>query len=382
MKVTAIRGAAKSFKSESTKLQAVIQQVDNLVKSAETSWRGPDSRQFSQRWQQHLRAQVQAAVQTLSDAASTLERNANAQQQTSDTLDGGAAGSGVPVPGQAPGTGAAPGTGSDSGAKGDDDSDVGHQKGGKDDAFTNGNKKGEPALPLNASPGSKTAEGHYGTQAELDDNGKPVGKPDHGLDPKYTVAQKDFVYGKDGEKKGTIGSGSVNADGSASYKAGAYGDGSVYATSRGIGVEGSVGAGVQTEAQGAINLGDHVNVNGGAKAQAGAMASGDARIDFGQNGNYDLEAGGSAMAGAKVEGHVGADVGGVGANATGEAWAGVGVEANGTLGYKDGHFKVGGSLGAALGVGGKAGFEIDVNVPEAVNTAKSAAKAVAHIFGF
>ncbi|WP_372350702.1 hypothetical protein [Streptomyces sp. KL116D] len=46
---------------------------------------------------------------------------------------------------------------------------------------------------------------------------------------------------------------------------------------------------------------------------------------------------------------------------TGEAWAGVGAEANVDLGMKDGKFTIGGELGAGLGVGGKVGVNITVD---------------------
>jgi len=94
---------------------------------------------------------------------------------------------------------------------------------------------------------------------------------------------------------------------------------------------------------------------------AKANASGDLTIDP-VNGKYGLEVGGDAFVGAKagVEGKVSlGEYGGVGGKA--EAWAGVGVSANASVKLENGRFKAKFELGAALGIGFKLGFNVDIN---------------------
>jgi hypothetical protein len=94
---------------------------------------------------------------------------------------------------------------------------------------------------------------------------------------------------------------------------------------------------------------------------AKANASGDLTIDP-VNGKYALEVGGDAFVGAKagVEGKVSlGEYGGVGGKA--EAWAGVGVSANASVKLENGRFKARFELGAALGIGFKLGFNVDIN---------------------
>ena len=90
-------------------------------------------------------------------------------------------------------------------------------------------------------------------------------------------------------------------------------------------------------------------------------------------GKDGLHAGAEAFAGAKATGSGSGDVAGIGAGVTGEAWAGVGAEANVDLGMKDGKFTIGGELGAGLGVGGKVGVNITVDPGKMVDTIGDAA---------
>jgi len=104
-----------------------------------------------------------------------------------------------------------------------------------------------------------------------------------------------------------------------------------------------------------------VDAKGQAWVGAKANASGDLTIDP-VNGKYVLEAGGDAFIGAKasVEGKVSlGEYGGVGGKA--EAWAGLGVSAKGSVRLENGRFKASFELGAALGLGFKLGFNVDIN---------------------
>jgi len=89
----------------------------------------------------------------------------------------------------------------------------------------------------------------------------------------------------------------------------------------------------------------------------------------------DAKAGVFAGARGSLRGAV--DVGGVGAGATAEGWAGLGAEAGFTLGEgEDGKFHIKGNAGAALGLGGEVGFDLQVDGHKVAETAKSATHAI------
>lgn len=107
---------------------------------------------------------------------------------------------------------------------------------------------------------------------------------------------------------------------------------------------------------------------------AKANAHGDLTIDP-VNGKYGLEVGGDAFVGAKagVEGKVSlGEYGGVGGKA--EAWAGVGVSANASVKLENGRFKARFELGAALGIGFKLGFNVDINFKKIGDAIKNVVK--------
>lgn len=113
-------------------------------------------------------------------------------------------------------------------------------------------------------------------------------------------------------------------------------------------------------------------VGGSGRAYVGAEAG--AQGSIGKDG---VQAGVNAFAGAKATGEVHADVGGVGAGVTGEAWAGVGAEANVGVGKNDdGSWTIGAEAGVGLGVGAKLGFEVTVDPDEVTDTIGDAASAI------
>lgn len=119
----------------------------------------------------------------------------------------------------------------------------------------------------------------------------------------------------------------------------------------------------QAEVQGNKRLGA-VNLSGRAKGTVGVegTANGRLAIDlFGRRPTVKLAAGVEAFAGAKVsaEGRVDTQYGGAGVR--GEAMAGIGVKAKVNAGLENGRFKAKVELGAALGIGGSVGFDVDVN---------------------
>jgi hypothetical protein len=159
------------------------------------------------------------------------------------------------------------------------------------------------------------------------------------------------------------------------------------------------------DAQGSIHLGKGpytLDASASAFIGAKADAKGELVIDP-KNGIYAAKIGGEAFAGARAgaEGnvHLG-EFGSVGGRA--EAWAGVGAAFHAEAGFKDGRFKARFDIGAALGIGFKIGFNVDINIKgikdaitkpfktighavsnvahKAVDTVKSAVKSVGNFF--
>ncbi|WP_326569296.1 hypothetical protein VSH64_47470 [Amycolatopsis rhabdoformis] len=167
------------------------------------------------------------------------------------------------------------------------------------------------------------------------------------------------------------------------------GSGKVEGAAIGAGAEAHAGAGplglnagasaeaylAKGSAQGEIHYGDHMSIKGDASAEVGAKASAQGSIGWsGMQGSLE------GFAGARIEGNAGAEVGGVTAGVHGEAWAGVGAEASGQFGMgDDGKFHVGASLGVALGIGGKVGFDISIDPGEVVDTVQDVAGDVADV---
>jgi hypothetical protein len=136
---------------------------------------------------------------------------------------------------------------------------------------------------------------------------------------------------------------------------------------------GATASGSRTFGGSALNTATSVRGDAYVGAEAGAKAG----VNFNpRTGNAGVSAGLDAFAGAKAKGRVRQSFGAAGENlgavgVRGEAWAGIGASADASAGFEDGKFKISGSIGAALGVGGKVGFDLEVDV---VGTAKAASK--------
>jgi hypothetical protein len=174
-----------------------------------------------------------------------------------------------------------------------------------------------------------------------------------------------------GGAKGSFGDGLVGGSGKVSGSA--FGaDGSATATASALGV--SVNAKGEAylakgSASGKVHLGDHLSAQGKVEGSVGANAGAGAHI--GVNGaNAHL----GGFAGAKLDGEVGVDGGGVKANASGSVQAGIGAHASGQVGLgNDGKIHVGFSVGATLGIGASADVNFTVDPGEVVDTAKDLA---------
>ncbi len=136
-------------------------------------------------------------------------------------------------------------------------------------------------------------------------------------------------------------------------------------------------------AQGSIRVGkgDYtLDASGEAYVGAKAKANGELTIDPAR-GIYAAKVGGEAFVGARAGVDANVNLGKFGgAGVRAEAWAGAGVALNAELGFKGGRFKARLDIGAALGIGFKLGFNIDIDVKgikdAVVNVVKAPLEAV------
>ena len=120
-----------------------------------------------------------------------------------------------------------------------------------------------------------------------------------------------------------------------------------------------------------INL--NADVYGRATVEANATVGGEVAFDR-DPPKAVLTGKAGAFAGAKAYGRARFGIGDlIKVGVYGEGWAGAGAEASGTVGYQDGKFSLGGSVGAGLGLGGKVGLRVDVDVVKAAQLAKDVA---------
>lgn len=230
----------------------------------------------------------------------------------------------------------------------------------------------------------------FGSRKDDDKDGKNKdGKDKDGKDgkgkkdlPKVKLGEKDLGHGRavvaEREVKGekTFDNG-AKVEGSASgevlsaeyeAKAELSSDG----ISAGVNANATLVAG---EAKGSATYGI-AEAKGEVRAAVEADASANASL-----GADGLHAGGEAFIGGRLTGDGSLDVGGVGVGAHGELQAGVGVSGDLDAGFEDGKFKFGGSVGAALGVGGKVGFDVEIDPGKVTNTIKDGAQKVGEWFG-
>ncbi|NKQ56470.1 hypothetical protein HFP15_26690 [Amycolatopsis sp. K13G38] len=226
---------------------------------------------------------------------------------------------------------------------------------------------------------NKSYSGEWGSQSDgmmhdkIADTLKSLG---FDIDEKTYKASAETSW-LDGKVEGDFSSGPFSGQGK--LEGSVLGAGaSAEATVSALGVSGSANAEAylaKGSAEGEVKLGDHAGVSGSAEGMIGAQASAE-----GSAGWTGVQGSAEAFAGAKVEGQASAEVAGVSAGVHGEAWAGVGAEASGQFGMgDDGKFHVGASVGVALGVGGKVGFDFAVDPGEVVDTVKDVAGDVADV---
>jgi hypothetical protein len=257
----------------------------------------------------------------------------------------------------------------------------GYKKSLGDDREFGADKRGADGPRWQRGKRSGSYEGEWGSQSGgllTDRIGDTLEKLGIDLPEKTWTASADAAL-LSGELKGEFESGPFSGHGKL--------DGSLL----GVGAEASASAGplgvtvaasaeaylAKGSAEGEVKLGDHAGVSGSAEGMIGAKAEAQGTVGWlGAQGSVD------AFAGAKVSAEGSAEVAGIGAGVHGEAWAGVGAHASGQFGMgDDGKFHVGASLGVAVGVGGKVGFDVSVDPGEVVDTVKDVADDVGEIAG-
>lgn len=187
------------------------------------------------------------------------------------------------------------------------------------------------------------------------------------------VVDKDLLKGehKFGENGPTV-KGNVSMD-ALTAQAGANAKASTNGISAGANANATL---VGAEAKGSADWGiAHGDLGGRAAVEANA----EAKASIGKGG---VNAGAEAFVGGRLTGDANVDVGGVGVGAHGELQAGIGVSADIDAGIKDGKLKIGGSVGACLGVGGKGSFNVEIDPGKVTNTIKDGVKNVGKWFGF
>ena len=187
-------------------------------------------------------------------------------------------------------------------------------------------------------------------------------------------AEGEVYVGKaEGKWEDYYGDFHVNADGSVTLLGA---DGSAEATINGDGVKiNADGTLAIVKAEGELH-GEYGIAEGSLKGEGLIGATGEGHLDFGKTG---VHAGGELFAGGKIAGTAGGDVGGVGGEVTAEGWAGAGISGDADIGYKDGKVTIGAHGGAALGLGGKLGGEITLDLPKMVETGGDIVDAIGDI---
>lgn len=143
---------------------------------------------------------------------------------------------------------------------------------------------------------------------------------------------------------------------------------------------GPKGGGPKVGLRGSAEVGGEMKANGSVEDRAGGIlvgAAGEANVAVGAKAEAEAMAGASganakagAFAGDRFRASGTAKTGGFGLTGFAEGQAGAGAEAEAKAAYEDGKIKLGLSTGAALGVGGKLGVGMEVDVSEVEKTVK------------
>lgn len=166
----------------------------------------------------------------------------------------------------------------------------------------------------------------------------------------------------------------AEASGMAEARAGVEGEALAKFDKDGAVAQAEAFAGTAVEAVGDAEASIGVlDVGAGGEVLARAGAEADAGLSATKEG---LKGSVGAFAGASADAKGSVNLGAAQATAVGEAWAGVGVEADATATLKDGKLKLGFEFGAALGIGGKTGLGLEIDFKKMGQDLKEAGKEI------
>lgn len=195
-------------------------------------------------------------------------------------------------------------------------------------------------------------------------------------------ARAEITAEAHGAVEGRFGSASYDARAKAEAYASIDAQGKIDANGLDATVTARVGVAVEAEITGraqtkSVQIGGvdvNAAVEGHAKASAEAVAEATGTVKVTRHPPTAIVKGtAGASAVAKIEGDIRASAGPFTIVASAYASAGAEAKASGMLGYEDGKIKIGGSLGAALGVGAGADVAIEIDVAQMAEMAKGAA---------
>jgi hypothetical protein len=204
-----------------------------------------------------------------------------------------------------------------------------------------------------------------------------------GVDASFNREAKAGVYAeKKGSVKGEMGEASYDAKSKVEARAAVDAKGKVNLNGvdasvnakAGVSAEASINGKAQTKLGTVAGVDVNASVEGTAKASAEASVEATGKVKATRNPPTAVAEGTvGASAVAKVEGEVKASAGPFAVKASGYASAGAEAKASGVIGYEDGKLKIGGSVGAALGVGAGGAVNVEVDVKQIGEMAKNTA---------
>lgn len=204
-----------------------------------------------------------------------------------------------------------------------------------------------------------------------------------GIRGQFNREARAGVYAESsGTVEGKYGSASYDARAKAEAVASIDARGTIDANGLDATVTAKVGVSVEAEITGraqtkTVQIGGvdvNASVEGRARASAEAVAEATGTVKVTRNPPTAIVRGtAGASAVAKIEGDIRASAGPFTIVASGYLSAGAEAKASGLIGYEDGKIKLGGSVGAAFGVGGGADVAVEIDVRMIGEMAKNAA---------
>ena len=86
--VAELRGVAKQFNAKASEVEQIKNNLNGLINNnIPANWAGRDAEQFKNEWQAEGMKSLAKLIEQLRDAAKTMNTNATAQEQTSNTLN-------------------------------------------------------------------------------------------------------------------------------------------------------------------------------------------------------------------------------------------------------------------------------------------------------